>query len=39
MGLTQSGHILFSEGDVNEGRSSDIIDELFLIQHSDYDYV
>jgi len=39
MGLTQSGHILFSEGDIVEGRSSEIIDELYLIPYPDYDYV
>jgi 2-phospho-L-lactate transferase/gluconeogenesis factor (CofD/UPF0052 family) len=32
--LTRSGHILLSEGEIVEGRSSEIIDELFLIPHS-----
>ena len=36
MALTRSGHILFSEGDVVEGRSSEIIDEIYLIPYSNY---
>ena len=34
--LTRSGHILFSEGEIVEGRSSEIIDELYLVPYSDY---
>ncbi|MFT4803064.1 MAG: 2-phospho-L-lactate transferase/gluconeogenesis factor (CofD/UPF0052 family) [Psychroserpens sp.] len=39
MALTRSGHILFSEGDIVEGRSSEIIDEVYLIPHSEYSHV